>query len=155
MADLTFRTDIAWTGMGGDGQGSVGIGGSSLTVSAPASMGGKGVGTSPEELLLAAVASCYSSTLFAVLARHGLPVRSVETRVEGIVTGYPLNGKFAVLRVNPTIMGGDPSRSAEYEAKARHARDRCFIGKTIAGNVDYQVGNVQALPDVAPTGPQA
>ena len=149
MADLFFHTDIAWTGVGAAGQGRVEIGGDSVRYSAPAGMGGKGVGTSPEELLLAAVATCYSSTLFGVLARSGLPVQAVGVRVEGIVTGYPLNAKFATLRVNSKISGGNSERGAEYKEKAEHARNRCFIGKTIAGNVEYLVGDVQVLPDGA------
>ncbi len=142
MADLTFGAELRWSGRGTDGQGFVTLGEQSALYSAPASMGGKGVGTSPEQLLIAAVSACYSGTLFGLLTKAQLPVREVAIRSEGIVTGYPLLGKFAVLRVHPTIEGGDPERLADYRQEAERARDRCFIGKTIRGNVEYEVGEV-------------
>lgn len=147
MADLTFEIKLEWAGLGRDGQGCVQLGGQPVPYAAPESMGGSGLGTSPEELLLAAVSSCYSGTLYALLVRAELPVQKVQIRTEGIVTGYPLNGKFATLRVHPTIVGGDLARQRQYEDEARHARSRCFIGRTITGNVEYGVGEVQILPD--------
>ncbi len=64
--------------------------------SAPSTMGGKGVGTSPEELLLATVTSCYSGTLFRVLGRQGLPVDHVRIDATGVVAGYPLQPRLGV-----------------------------------------------------------
>jgi len=78
MADLFFHTDIAWTGVGVAGQGRVEIGGDSVLYSAPTGMGAKGVGTSPEELLFAAVAACYSSTLKASSIVASIP--SIDIR---------------------------------------------------------------------------
>lgn len=143
MADLRFSTELKWQGTGRDGEGTVTLSAGAVTYSAPASMGGKGVGTSPEELLIAAVASCYSGTLFGVLKKNGLPVEQVGIRAEGEVTGYPMQAKFARLRVSPAIVGADKLKLAEYESAAVTARDKCFIGKTIAGNVAYEVGDVE------------
>jgi hypothetical protein len=33
----------------------------------------------------------------------------------------------------------------EYEECAATSRDRCFIGKSIEGNIDYEVGEVQVM----------
>ncbi len=143
MADLQFSTELKWHGTGRDGEGTAALSAGAVAYSAPASMGGKGVGTSPEELLIAAVASCYSATLFGVLKKQGLAVEQVEIQAEGEVTGYPMQAKFARLRVSPTIVGADKSMTSEYMSAAAQARDKCFIGKTIAGNVAYEVGNVE------------
>ncbi len=143
MADLEFETYLSWYATGNEGNGTVQLGQKEVIYSAPANMGGKGVGTSPEELLLAAVAACYSGTLMGLLTRKGLPVEHVKIRVQGIVTGYPLNAKFATLRVHPDIIGGDKEQRTAYQDVALLARDRCFIGKTIAGNVAYEVLDVQ------------
>ena len=145
MADLSFSTELNWSNTGRNGEGVVRLGGNEVTYSAPDSMGGKGVGTSPEELLISAVSACYSATLFAVLRKADLPVEDVTIKAEGIVTGYPLQSKFARLIVSPVIHGSVEDRSEEYQRAARTARDKCFIGKTIAGNVDYQVGEVQLV----------
>lgn len=147
MADLKFSTDLAWKGTGRTGEGTVNLAGRPVTYSAPATMGGQGVGTSPEELLIAAVGACYSGTLFALLQRADLAVQQVEVNVEGTVTEYPVKSKFAELRVNPTILGGNPKRQEEYIAAAKTARDKCFIGKTITGNVAYEVGDVRVIAE--------
>lgn len=142
MSDLGFSTELKWHGTGREGEGIVRLAGVSVSYSAPASMGGKGVGTSPEELLIAAVSTCYSGTLFALLKKNGMPVQEISVRVEGTVTGYPASAKFSRIRVYPTIHGGDEAWATTYQSIAEEARDRCFIGKTIAGNVDYEVGPV-------------
>ncbi|WP_052012291.1 OsmC family protein [Alicyclobacillus hesperidum] len=142
MADLQFSTHLKWRGTGRDGEGVVTLAEDGVVYSAPASMGGKGVGTSPEELLIAAVASCYSGTLFRLLKKAGLPVEQLEITAEGEVTDYPTQAKFSRLRVSPVIFGADRSRFEEYARVATQARDHCFIGKAIAGNVSYDVGKV-------------
>jgi len=146
MADLSFSTDLKWSGTGRDGEGTVMLAQVPQTYCAPASMGGKGAGTSPEELLIAAVSTCYSGTLFGILKKTNLPVEEVIIQAEGTVTGHPLQSKFARLRVNPTVRGGDSGQLAAYQSAAEMARDKCFIGKTIAGNVAYEVGDVQLIP---------
>ncbi len=140
--DLTFESRIAWQNTGREGEGTAKLGGQELQFSAPYSMGGKGTGTSPEELLLTAVGSCYSGTLFALLMKEHLRVTSVDVQVTGKVTEYPIQAKFSQLVVNPTIVGADSSQVSLYEEAANKAREKCFIGKTIAGNVEYLVGTV-------------
>ncbi|HEX7057176.1 MAG TPA: OsmC family protein [Bacilli bacterium] len=147
MADLRFEARLEWSGLGKDGEGKATLNGETLVVSAPASMGGKGVGASPEDLLIGAVSSCYSGTLLGVLKRTGLAASSVQVRAEGIITDYPMRAKFSRLIVHPTITGGEPARQSEYEQAATTAREKCFIGKTIAGNISYEVGEVRVLPD--------
>ncbi len=68
--DLSFSIDASWTGTGREGRGTIRSGGLEIAYSAPASMGGQGSGTSPEELLMAAVTACYSGTLFRVLQQR-------------------------------------------------------------------------------------
>ncbi len=105
-------------------------------------MGGRGTGTNPEELLVCAVSSCYTATLFAVLRRAQLPVDSLAVAASGTVTGFPTATRFARIVVTPTIIGGDIARQSEYEAAASLAHNRCFIGRTLAPDVAYEVGSV-------------
>ncbi|MGV3487180.1 MAG: OsmC family protein [Tuberibacillus sp.] len=149
MADLTFDATLHWTGTGRSGEGQVTLNKDhSIIYSSPVSMGGKGSGVSPEDFLIAAVSTCYSGTLFALLIKIGLPVQHVSIKATGTVTGYPLNAKFAKLLVQPTIIGGNPVKQREYESAAKKARDKCFIGKTMAGNVNYEVGTVKVTPSI-------
>lgn len=146
MSELRFDVELSWSGTGREGVGRLAGQEVELAYSAPASMGGRGTGTSPEELLVCAVASCYSGTLLSVLRRAGLPADEVRIDATGTVTGYPAQARFAKLTVSPTIAGGETARADEYVEAAESARDRCFIGRTIAGAVDYQVGQVTVEP---------
>jgi peroxiredoxin-like protein len=149
MGDLCFNVELRWSGTGRDGAGEIQADGLALELSGPKSMGGRGVGTSPEELLVSAVASCYTATLFAVLRRVRLPVDSVAVAASGKVTGFPGKTRFASIRVSPTILGGAAERQEEYEASAIFARERCFIGHTLAPEVGYEVGAVTVQAEVA------
>lgn len=142
MADLRFGAKLAYSGTGKEGEGQLTVGEKTLAYSAPENMGGKGVGLSPEDLLISAVSTCYSGTLFGLLSKIGLPVQEVKIQAEGIVTGYPLNTKFSEIIVHPTILGGDASKKDDYASAAVKAKEKCFIGKSIAGNIDYNVGTV-------------
>jgi peroxiredoxin-like protein len=142
MADLHFTIEATWQGTGKEGGGVVRAGGHEIPVSGPTSMGGQGIGASPEELLLTGITSCYSGTLVGVLKRAGLPVDKVIVRTDGVVSGFPLSSKFGELTVHPTILGGDKEKLEEYKEKANVARDKCFVGKTVAGNMVYNVGDV-------------
>jgi peroxiredoxin-like protein len=150
VKDLRFDVHLTWQGPRGSRRGTLETGGQAISWSVPASMGGLGTGTSPEELLLGAVGSCYSATLGGVLRQRGLPASNVRTRVEGTVTGYPEATRFAEIRVHPTIDRGDPGRTAEYREAALAARDRCFIGSLVRPKVAYEVGSVAVEGDPSP-----
>ena len=95
--------------------------------SAPSSMGGRGVGTSPEELLVSAVASCYAGTLFHLLAQDGLPAEQVRVRATGVVTDYPGSAaRFSQIVVQPTIRGGVPQRAPRIHRLRAHGSRTLF-----------------------------
>jgi peroxiredoxin-like protein len=149
MNDLSFDVELMWSETGGKGAGEIQTDDLLLELSGPESMGGRGVGTNPEELLVSAVSSCYTATLFAVLRRAQLPVDSLEVAASGTVTGFPGNTRFARIVVNPTVLGGDAERHPEYQAAAERAHDRCFIGRTLSPDVSYEVGSVQVRESAA------
>ncbi|MGA2283243.1 MAG: OsmC family protein [Candidatus Dormibacteria bacterium] len=147
MAELTFESRVTWWGRERAGTGILTMGREEVVFSAPSSMGGRGVGTSPEELLVSAVASCYAGTLFHLLARDGLPAEQVRVRATGMVTEYPgSTARFSQIVVQPTIRGGEPRRATEYTACARTARQHCFIGKALREDITYEVGEVSVQP---------
>ena len=69
MRDLSFDVELTWSGAGHEGAGRIQSDDVALDLSGPESMGFRGVGTNPEELLVGAVSSCYTATLFAALRR--------------------------------------------------------------------------------------
>ncbi len=143
MADLSFFIDATARGTGKDREGVISVDGHSVRFSAPASMGGKGAGASPETLLISAVTACYSLTLLAYLQKRRLPYSEIAVRTEGVVTGFPQHDTYARIIVSPVFHGGDAARQEEYRAVAIEARDNCFIGRTVAaGGTAYDVGAV-------------
>jgi peroxiredoxin-like protein len=149
MSDLSFNAELMWTGTGREGAGEIQTDGLALELSGPESMGGRGVGANPEELLVCAVSSCFTATLFGVLRRAELPVDSLAVGAEGTVTGFPGHARFARIVVSPTVLGGDVERHSEYEEAADTAHYRCLIGRTLGPEVLYQVGSVRVQDDAA------
>jgi len=152
MAELSFNSKLTWP-EGRLGPGVVETGGQSLQFSVPASMGGVGEGTSPEELLLSAVGSCYTATLAGLTEARRLPAASIEVRVEGTVSDYPgPAARVSAITVNPTFVGIKSGREKEYEGAAMTARERCFIGKHLAPQVSYRVGEVEFAAETPSAG---
>ena len=148
MRDLNFDLELTWSGTGRQGAGQIQTHDLLLELSGPESMGGRGVGANPEELLVCAVSSCYTATLFALLRRAQLPADSLAVGASGTVTGFPAATRFARIVVTPTVIGGDIARQPEYEAAATLAHDRCFIGHALAPEVAYEVGPVHVQGDL-------
>ena len=143
MGDLSFFVDATVRGTGRDREGVITVDGHAIPFSVPASMNGKGVGASPETLLISAVTACYSLTALALARKRNLPCTEVSVRTEGVVTGFPQKETYARIVVSPVFHGGDAARAEEYRAAAGEAHDRCFIRQTVAvGRVAYEVGSV-------------
>lgn len=147
MANLTFEVMARWTGSGRVAAGTLETGGQVLPWSVPSSMGGLGEGSSPEELLASAVATCYTATLSALLTRDQLPWNRLQVGVQETVADYPgPRARISRLLVTPEVVGGDTDRLADYQRTAEQARDHCFIGHHLNSDISYEVGGVVFAP---------
>src|SRR5579863_7059012 len=107
-----FQLRSVWTGKS-DGDGGLTAEGRTLDYGPPPVFGGKPGRTNPEELLLGAVASCYSITLAVLAERRRLPITRIETDCEGeVVRQVGGTLKFVSIKLSPhiTLMGNDPSQ---------------------------------------------
>ena len=94
--------------------------------------------TSPEELLAAAHAACYSMALSGNLGRAGTPPDRLEVSAE--VTFDKLESGWKVVSSALTVHGWVPgSTPADFRAAAEAARDGCPISQAIKGNVALSV----------------
>ena len=94
--------------------------------------------TSPEELLAAAHASCFSMAFSARLAKNGTPAQSLDVKVE--VTFDQGEGGWKVASSNITVKGTVPGiDKATFERLADDAKDNCPISAAIRGNVELSV----------------
>jgi osmotically inducible protein OsmC len=91
--------------------------------------------TSPEELLAAAHAACYSMAFSSGLSKAGHKVERLNTTAE--VTFVPGTGITTVsLHVRGRVKGID---DAEFQKLAAEAKDGCPVSKALHGNVDLRL----------------
>jgi lipoyl-dependent peroxiredoxin len=94
--------------------------------------------TSPEELLAAAHASCFSMAFANQLAKNGTVADKLEVRVD--ITADKLDAGWTVLSSAIKVSGVVPGIDAETFARiADAAKDGCPISRAIAGNVELTV----------------
>ena len=127
----TRKAHTVWKGTLLEGSGKVtfdssGIG--TYDVTWPARSEEPGGKTSPEELIAAAHASCFSMALSSGLAKAGTPATTLETSAE--VDFQPGQGITAIrLHVAGDVPGLD---AAGFEAAATTAKDNCPVSKALA-----------------------
>lgn len=91
-------------------------------------------GSTPEELIAAAHAACYSMALSADLEKAGTPATRVETEAActiETVNGVPTISTVA-LRVRGEVKGVD---QAAFLKVAEATRDNCPVSRALKGNV--------------------
>jgi peroxiredoxin-like protein len=143
MSALQFDVDLEWRADQRFGE--ITVGEARICVSEPRVMGGTGAGMSPEDLFVAAAASSYSVTLAEMLRAVGLPQTLLAIHAEGLVANGCGAERFTTVTVQPTIQGADTARRQAYEKAAIAARNNCFIGRSIRGNIAYVVGEVSLV----------
>jgi len=87
--------------------------------------------TSPEELIAAAHASCYSMALSNTLAKNDTPSTSLD--VQATATFVPGEGITAMdLEVTANVEG---INAGKFQELAQTAKDGCPVSQALAGNV--------------------
>ena len=89
-------------------------------------------GTSPEELIAAALSSCFSMALSGGLARAGTPPRKLETDVVSTFVGGEGIKSFAV-KVRGDVPGVDENA---FKEAAEQAKENCPVSKALQNNVE-------------------
>jgi osmotically inducible protein OsmC len=140
--DQTRRASVTWSGTLLDGSGTIEQVGSGafgpLPVSWPARTEGSGGKTSPEELLAAAHAACFSMSLSGRLTRNGTPPDRLEVTAE--VTFEKREAGWAVASSALSVLGTVPGVDLEtFRSLAEGAKDGCPISGALKGNVALSV----------------
>jgi lipoyl-dependent peroxiredoxin len=94
--------------------------------------------TSPEELLAAAHAACFSMAFSARLAKNGTPADKLDVKVEVTFDQTESGWKVAssTIKVTGVVPGID---EATFDRLADDAKDNCPISAAIKGNVALAV----------------
>jgi osmotically inducible protein OsmC len=135
-ADVTWNGDLL-TGAGTIDYVSSGVF-SRMPVSWAARTGPHNGKTSPEELLAAAHASCFSMAFSARLAKNGTPATTLKVKVE--VNFDNASGGWKVTASRITVVGDVPGIDlATFQTIADDAKENCPISIALKGNVELVV----------------
>ena len=94
--------------------------------------------TSPEELLAAAHASCFSMALSSRLAKNGTPATTLDVRADVTFDQQEAGWKIASSAL--TVRGDVPGIDAEtFKRLAEDAKENCPISQALKGNVTLSV----------------
>ena len=105
---------------------------SDLPVSWSARTEAAGGKTSPEELLAAAHATCFSMALSSLLAQAGNPPESVQT--DATVTLRPVDGRPTITKIELVTVGRVPGLDeAAFVEQAKAAKAGCPVSRALAG----------------------
>lgn len=134
----TRTANAHWEGSLLEGKGRVSLDSSgigSYDVSWPARTEEPNGVTSPEELIAAAHASCYSMSLSSRLAKAGTPPTALDT--EAVAHFEKLEAGWKLVTMAITVRGIVPGASGEAFAQAAEsARDGCPVSQALKGNVE-------------------
>ena len=139
----TTRTATAtWNGTLAEGSGTVSAGTSQLFTDLPVSWPSRTEApdgrTSPEELLAAAHAACFSMALSGGLVRAGTPADHLH--VSATVTFDKVGEAWSVTASALDVIGVVPGVEHDaFEAAADGAKSGCPISRALAGNVEITV----------------
>lgn len=114
----------------------------SENISIPASLGGVGIGTNPDEMLVSAASSCYIISLAATLERAKFTDISIEQ--QSIGTACLNNGKFSMSKIVHHSHIQIPSdQIAQLEKRLPKlitiADNNCMISNAVRNNVDIKI----------------
>ncbi|MBA2318810.1 MAG: OsmC family peroxiredoxin [Euzebyales bacterium] len=132
------KASVTWQGDIKTGTGVVSLDSSQaagpLDVTFPARTGEQEGPTTPEELIAAAHATCYSMSLSGALARSGNAPDKLDT--SAVVT-FSTDGGPHISKVALSVVGEVPGVDAEaFGQAAAAAKDACPVSKLMAGNVE-------------------
>jgi osmotically inducible protein OsmC len=139
---IVSRAEATWTGSLTAGSGEVSAASSHAFTSLPITWAARtedhGGLTSPEELVAAAHAACYSMAFASNLTKAGTPPTRLEVAAE--VTFDKLEAGWKVASSALTVRGTVPGISpADFAALAEASKDGCPISGALKGNVALSV----------------
>jgi osmotically inducible protein OsmC len=138
----TRRADAVWSGPLATGSGVVTASTSAAFSELPVTWASRTETadgrTSPEELIAAAHAACFSMSLSGALARAGSPADRLDVSAE--VTFDKLEVGWRVVSSALAVRGVVPGITAEsFRELAEAAKDNCPISQALKGNVQLSV----------------
>jgi osmotically inducible protein OsmC len=138
MALSKDRATAIWEGKVAEGAGRVTVGSGAFPeqeITLKRRTGGGTGTTSPEELIAAAHAACYSMALSAALTRNDTPPERLDVSAE--VTLDRVESGLKITSVELSVRGTVPSLdAAKFQEIAATAERNCPVSNALRGNVE-------------------
>lgn len=141
MPRIVRRADVAWEGSlsRGSGVASAGTGAFALPIELPSRVADPGPKTSPEELLAAAHASCFITSLAGEIARAGGTVEQLQVRCTVTMDEVAEKGHVIVASDLGATGRADGIDSAGFKQAARAADEGCPFSALIRASASVSV----------------
>lgn len=143
MALAERKAEVTWKGDLMSGAGTLTFASSGIISNTPVTWASRAEApegkTSPEELLAAAHASCFSMAFSNGLAKGGTPAEELNVTANAHLDRKPEGGvKVTVMEL--TVKGRVPGiDQAGFQAAAEAAKEGCPISNVIKGNVEIRL----------------
>jgi organic hydroperoxide reductase OsmC/OhrA len=144
-----YRSHLVWEGNRGDGTSSyarygrehriVIEGKPDLAATADVAFRGEAGTHNPEDLFLAAIASCHMLSYLALCAREGLVVVAYEDRATGIMREDGKGGgRFEEVVLHPVVTIADRARAERAMELHKRAHELCFIANSCSVPIHHR-----------------
>src|SRR5215470_276051 len=137
MGELQARATVSWSGYRGEVRGTSGA--LAAPTSTQAELGGPGEGTNPEELMAAAHANCFTSTLTSLARAREIQLDRIETTVTTRLAWTDGRGDHRLASSTIELAIASPAPWEQVEELVREAEHECPVCRAIAGNVPMTV----------------
>ena len=140
--EITRHADVSWSGDLQTGSGTINYVSSGAFSRLPVTWASRTEDhngrTSPEELIAAAHASCFSMAFSARLGKNGTPAAKLDTKV--VISFAKGDAGWKIATSTITVKGDVPGIDLDtFKALAEDAKDNCPVSVALKGNVDLVV----------------
>jgi osmotically inducible protein OsmC len=135
------KATVDWTGtiMEGSGTAKAGTGAFTLPVTFPRRIGDPEGGTSPEELIAAAHATCYAMVIAATMGRQNVSTRRHTVTCTVTADKGDAGIKIQSSRLELVAEGVSGIDAAGFERMAREAEQKCPVSGALRGSLSIDV----------------
>jgi lipoyl-dependent peroxiredoxin len=151
---IEANASVSWTGWSGKVTG--GSGALNSDTATQVQLGGPGGGTNPEELLAAALANCYTSTLTSLARAKNIDLVTIETKARTRLA-WDADTPHHIARGDLTVRIVADAPESRVMALADEARDHCPVCNVLkaTANVTLAVSVVKGSPLASEGGQQS
>ena len=128
---LKYRT-VAWWSSGRTGLAKSDSAPNAIHFSAPPEFGGLEGRWTPEDLLLAALASCFTTTFRAIAGNSKFEYTDLQVEVEGTVRKAESGYAFSEIILRPTLTIHDEERRDRALTLLQKTKAACLVSKALA-----------------------